>query len=206
MSCLADTGKGTVAKPEERWTGSAARLADTGKGTVAKREVDHPPARARLADTGKGTVAKPWRRSIGSSKGLADTGKGTVAKLRPRATRRGACLADTGKGTVAKLDNHLPPGHQVLPTLEKELWQSTVANQAARRMSCRHWKRNCGKADVGNCTTIRGVMSNFATDFGWILGRMGNLRGLRGEWPRGGVESVCGWVVKDRGRCTVRIG
>ena len=72
--------------------------------------------------------------------------------------------------------------------------------------SCRHWKRNCGKADVGNCTTIRGVMSNFATDFGWILGRMGNLRGLRGEWPRGGVESVCGWVVKDRGRCTVRIG
>ena len=115
-------------------------------------------------------------------------------------------LADTGKGTVAKPRRRHDAAELVLPTLEKELWQSTVANQAARRMSCRHWKRNCGKADVGNCTTIRGVMSNFATDFGWILGRMGNLRGLRGEWPRGGVESVCGWVVKDRGRCTVRIG
>ena len=142
-------------------------------------------------------------------------------------------------------------GYDVLPTLEKELWQSlggraslffgscrhwkrncgkairphrpreTASCRHWKRncgkaasivkgmdvaSSCRHWKRNCGKADVGNCTTIRGVMSNFATDFGWILGRMGNLRGLRGEWPRGGVESVCGWVVKDRGRCTVRIG
>ena len=34
----------------------------------------------------------------------------------------------------------------VLPTLEKELWQSPKRKHCHLCQSCRHWKRNCGKA------------------------------------------------------------
>ena len=55
-------------------------LADTGKGTVAKPATDLPAFMTRLADTGKGTVAKLRFRGFFVVSGLADTGKGTVAK------------------------------------------------------------------------------------------------------------------------------
>ena len=81
---------------------SLVGLADTGKGTVAKRRDLRLVGAFRLADTGKGTVAKPWDSDPYSFQGLADTGKGTVAKP----IRQQMCKVT------------------VLPTLEKELWQS----------------------------------------------------------------------------------
>ena len=35
---------------------------------------------------------------------------------------------------------------EVLPTLEKELWQSFHVMRLLVWQSCRRWKRNCGKA------------------------------------------------------------
>ena len=55
-------------------------LADTGKGTVAKPEGAADDRDGGLADTGKGTVAKHGDKSLNISISLADTGKGTVAK------------------------------------------------------------------------------------------------------------------------------
>ena len=69
-------------------------------------------------------MAKPLVADGDGWTGLADTGKGTVAKLSLVPEAMAESLADTGKGTVAKPTpvKLTPPA--VLPTLEKELWQS----------------------------------------------------------------------------------
>ena len=87
---------------------------------------DHPRGGAfrGLADTRKGTVAKPLRSLATADLRLADTGKGTVAKPTGFPTRPRPSLADTGKGTVAKPLAAQSRVCRVLPTLEKELWQS----------------------------------------------------------------------------------
>ena len=121
---LADTGKGTVAKLHPRRSRLLPGLADTGKGTVAKPTKAHASMTARLADTGKGTVAKLHPSARRASARLADTGKGTVAKLCSLNGVWEERLADTGKGTVAKRGRSPRLLYEVLPTLEKELWQS----------------------------------------------------------------------------------
>ena len=100
---------------------------------MAKRRLLSRVAGGGLADTGKGTVAKLASGMVGGGGGLADTGKGTVAKLPQCEPGAYVGLADTGKGTVAKLFPHLGEQFAVLPTLEKELWQSfgTIAMSCA---------------------------------------------------------------------------
>ena len=73
-----------------------------------------------------------WKRNCGKATGttslsaasLADAGKGTVAKQAALPLDDEVRLADAGKGTVAKPDYLYPFLCEVLPTLEKELWQS----------------------------------------------------------------------------------
>ena len=73
--------------------------------------------------------------------------KRNCGKALPRRSARRCGLADAGKGTVAKQRRKNGEIHVVLPTLEKELWQSLCVHSLLLPESCRRWKRNCGKAE-----------------------------------------------------------
>ena len=123
---FADAGKGTVAKPAGARLLPPRSLADAGKGTVAKRRGPSCRTGRRLADAGKGTVAKPRRRRTPYIRRLADAGKGTVAKHAGVYERLDGVLPTLEKELWQSLGDRREYWITVLPTLEKELWQSCI--------------------------------------------------------------------------------